>query len=165
MDDEWLNVSDALQANANEPAPRNVRIVTNQNGLELSWDSPPTNENVIRYNIMCSTAMQSTNGCHITTFFVDRNTRAATVPVPVRTTTILEPSDYHCCITAHIQRQSSLILATKSCDTINNQLFSAPGPTVSSQGFITPVLGILAGMFFLALVVVAVVLVAYTCRT
>ena len=167
MDDEWLNISNALQANANEPAPRNVRIITNQNGLELSWDSPPTNKNVIRYNIMCSTAMQSTNGRHITTFFVDGDTRAATVPVPVRTTTVLEPSDYYCCITAHIQGQSSLILATKSCDTINNQFFPtqlAPGHTVSSptsDSILVPVLGILVGVLFLALVVVSVALVAF----
>ena len=165
MDDEWLNVSDALQANANEPAPRNVRIVTNQNGLELSWDSPPTNENVIRYDILCSTISRYINSQHTTSInmFVDGNTLTATVPL--RTIRTPEPSDYNCCITAHIQRQSSLILATMSCHTI--ELFFTPlssGPIASSQSSTILVLGILAGVFFLALVVVAVVLIAYTYR-
>ena len=165
VNDEWLNA--ALQIDANEPTPENFQILTSQTGLSLSWEQPLTNESIENYEIVCSSVIKPVNG--FTNFSHILNGNSTTLFIPA---TALECMDYNCCIITHFhtERFAGLRSSTRLCETISSMESPPPSeaatpktpcPSSQSDTILVPILGLLAGVLFLALIVVSVALMAF----
>lgn len=156
VDDQWLTISDPLQFSTDQFLPGNLQLSSFLSGLSAEWEVPllESGKVVTGYDITC-TQVQPGNLQHSSeSLTVDGTTTSALVTI-----TALQPTDYRCCITSHIQRDVLTIFSLGVCDTAQ---FTPPPVSVPTGNFIlVPVLGVLVGVFFLALVIVGVALVVF----
>lgn len=167
VDDVWFTLNYSLQDATEQPSteqpstrgsPQNLQLISlpeDSGELFLSWDTPLTNEEVTSYNIVCSANIPSGSGQPTTSHTLSLTTNNTSVILPVLGQ---KSVDYACCVTA----QSSELFPTPTCSSV--QIVPPPASTAGvSDSILVPVLGVLVGVFFLALVVVSVLLVVFMC--
>jgi hypothetical protein len=149
VDDVWLRYS----APDPPPPPQNLQLSQlTSDDIFLSWGAPPAGEEVTGYTATCSLAFS------LTTTGI-----SATIPL----IGLQEHVNYTCCVTAEQGTGAS----SPNCGSIDAQHEKINAVSTSDSSIMTgvsdsilvPVLGVLAGVFFLAVVVVSVSLVVFVC--
>ena len=135
--------------------PSNLRLSTSPAELQLSWDAPSlpadSEDTVDSYSIICSTSTSNSQQTTSLSLSLTVQETTASISAPNQ-----QPATYTCCITALTEQGLSSL---EGCDDVQFSPFVAPTPSTSSScGIITPVLGVLVGVLFLALLAVCVVL-------
>ncbi len=168
LDDEWVNIQPgevegtvvAVQGRTNPPLPRNLDITTDQNGFQFSWERPLTDDSITGYDVTCFTGTTPSKYGVTLSLSVDGSSTSAYIVA------LMDPqyTNYRCCVTAHIQVYAELspIATTPLCDDVSIVIPPLPtASTTSTNSILVPVLGILAGLFLLALLIVSVALVLF----
>lgn len=152
MDDQWLTTSDPLQFSTDQFPPRNLQLRSLGDGLFASWDTPlqESGEVVAGYDITCT----PTESSHLYYSLTVDGSNINSVMVDV---IALQPTDYSCCVTSRIQRDMLTLISPEVCDTVQ----FTPEGSQGSNSILVPVLGVLVGVFFLALLVMGVALVVF----
>ena len=154
-DNEWLIGSNTFVLSADGPAPRNFKITVHQNNFLLSWEPPlSANENIEKYQVMCSTATESANGYAISTTL---NRDAITALIPVIPAT--EHVDYSCCVTAYIERDVGLMYSTKLCGMASTQFINSSLMLQSHEPTSLPILWIFIGILSIVVIVLFLIVV------
>lgn len=167
IDDVWVALNYSLQDATpteqlstqqpltDEQSPQNLQLNSLSEELLLSWAAPSTDGEVTSYNIACSTNIQSGNGQPITSLTLSLSTSDTSALLPVFGQELME---YTCCVTA--QRPLEMF-SPPTCGSV--QVAPLPAPTGALGSILVPVLGVLVGVFFLALVLVSVALLVFMC--
>lgn len=160
-DDQWLTLNLSMPTTrplTGELPPANLQLNSVLDGVKLSWEAPLTNEVVTGYNITCSTPVQSpdpnsqqTISLTLSLTIEDSATTSALIPITTQQQTM-----YTCCVTSQYESTTQV----SACDDV---LFIIPPsqPTQEADSILVPVLGVLAGVFFLATMLLGVALVVF----
>lgn len=160
VDDIWITLNYSLPATEQPIAqpPRNLQLNLLADELFLSWETPFTNVAVMDYSAVCSTDIQLGNGRPITSLTLSLTTGDTSALIPPFMG-LQESTTYSCCVTAHYETLG--VSSTPTCGSV--QFLPTPAPAGISDSILVPVLGVLAGVFLLALVVVSAALVVFMC--
>lgn len=153
VDDEWLGYP--FETLPTMLPPQNLQLESREDALFFSWEAPPTEDEIRGYSVVCSTNIQIGSGQPIALLTLSVNTSDLSVSIPFL---MEESTDYSCCATAQYEGGAS---SSSVCGTVLSG--PAPTPTETSDSILVPVLGVLAALFFLALVVVSVALLVFMC--
>lgn len=154
MDDQWLTVSSSLQVDTDELSPTNLQLTSISEGLLLSWERPHTESGITSYDVACSTLVQSSSGEHLTSISVTVDGGTTSTVVSVLTT----PASYNCCVTANTEGSGGVTFSSETCGTT---LFDTLASESTGDSILVPVLGVVVGVLFSALVIVSVALVIF----
>ncbi len=163
LEDEWLTLENSpLVANGNFPVT-NLQLGQSGNEVELAWEPPLDNEAIISYNVECSTTTAA--GVRLaSSLSVAGGDPPFSVSLPLPAP---EASMYRCCVTTIVQGTAGVRIASETCqDELTSPFTPLPcPPTVSCLYPVTLILilGVLAGLFFMALLIVSFALVLFIC--
>ena len=160
-DDQWLTLNLSMQNTrplTGELPPANLQLSSVPDGLLLSWEVPLTNEVVTGYDITCSTPVQSSDlnsqqtiSLTLSLTIDNRDTTSALIPV-----TTLQQATYTCCVSSRYENT----VQVSACDDVLIILPVTPQPP-EADSILVPVLGVLAGVFFLAAMLLGAALVLF----
>ena len=164
LEDQWLTLGNSLQLINNDFPVTNLQLNNNENGVSLSWDRPIiTNEDmeITSFDVVCSTAGGDVQHSSSRTVSDDGATSSTFLPLLAR-----ETINYMCCVTTNVRGNTGVRFSSETCET---SLFIPPPscpPTAAparDDSILVLILGVLAGLFFLALIIVSIALVAFIC--
>lgn len=157
VDDNWLTVSNSLEVITEDLPPRNLEITSTEEGLLVSWEEPSTNEEITSYDIMYFAATQPASAQQLT-LRVNAEGGATSALLSVLSP---ETTSYRCCVSSHIERHPGLIFSSEVCETVEYTPLVVSTAQQNSGSILVPILGIVAGVLFLALVVVSLALMVF----
>ena len=165
LDDQWLTLDSSLRVASEEFPVVNLQLDGDGVGISVEWDAPTTDEMVLGYDVVCS--MDISTG--MLTISLSVNGESPSMPIFL---SLAVPGTYRCCVTANVQGNTGVRFSSQTCQTTTtttSQFTSTPTPcppTASCEDpcpIITLVMGVLAGVFLLALLIVGMALVIFLC--
>ncbi len=153
LDDEWLTLNNNLQISNNDFPVRDLLLVSNQDGILISWQPPLLTEGQIAGFVVTCSINESVS------LVITVSGRTTSTMLPVLS--IPTPASYRCCVTAQIPGSLGFHFATEICSSVNTSTVIV-SPTTSSSplsSLETSLIGITALCFLIAGIVVAIVVI------
>lgn len=158
-----VNTDGVPQFSAQEFSPRNLQLSPLQDevgvGVSVTWERPNVDlQHVVTgYDVICSPVDTPQFSISLS---VSGSSTNATMPLLASQST-----DYTCCVTSHVRSDIETAgpeMFSEACEDIQFvRPPPSPSPSPSGDSILVPILGVLVGVFFLALLVVALALVAF----
>ena len=162
LEDEWLTISETIQFSTDRSLPRNLELRSiGGEGLSATWDPPllESGVSVDGYDLSCTLERSDSSRQRSSeSLTVSGSTNSASLAI-----TATEPVEYNCCITSRVQRRSFTFVSPPLCENVHYMppIVVVEPPQETTGSILVPVLGVLVGVFFVALVVMGVALVVF----
>lgn len=160
LEDEWLAPTNSLQVAMGNSPVTNIQLIQET----LSWSPPATDENILRYDITCFTS----DSDRLMWSLLGNSQTSTTLHF------LLPQAMYTCCVTTITQGRMGVEFTSEACQgglvvttpptttpTTPTTCPPTPGCSTAAESILVLVLGVLAGLFFLALLIVSCALLVF----